>query len=218
MDHTAVPYAPDREWFTLAITVTPTAPPKPPEKPAENKSATKPSAKPDESGKPAPPQEETEPKTSPKPPPKTFYYTFIVFPAGDYEIGSVNDEPGRNGNESRHLMKLPRPFALLDREITWEELIAFKPMYAGFMQKSDVNADGGRGRRRLVRRGGFLPVAGPAVGLVGRRPVVSGSRDPGQGEVSARTDSRGELGPAELATGTGSRRISTTDGIGVGSG
>ena len=28
--------------------------------------------------------------------PKTFYYTFIVFPAGDYTIGSVDDEPDRD--------------------------------------------------------------------------------------------------------------------------
>ena len=35
MDQTAVPYAPDREWFTLAITVTPTAPPKPKTEPAK---------------------------------------------------------------------------------------------------------------------------------------------------------------------------------------
>ena len=34
VDQTAVPYAPDREWFTLAITVIPTPPPKPMEEPA----------------------------------------------------------------------------------------------------------------------------------------------------------------------------------------
>ena len=47
VDQTALPYSPDREWFTLAISVTPTAPPKPQEKPAEKKpgSAPPPSAK-----------------------------------------------------------------------------------------------------------------------------------------------------------------------------
>jgi formylglycine-generating enzyme required for sulfatase activity len=99
VDQTAVPYVPDREWFTQAITVT--------------------SAGPE----------------------KTFYYTFILFPAGDYEIGSWNDEPDRNKDESRHPVKLTRPFALLDREITWEELITFKPIYAGFMQHSDAKPD-----------------------------------------------------------------------------
>jgi hypothetical protein len=36
----------------------------------------------------------------------------------------------------RHSVKLTRPFALLDREITLEELIVFKPIYTGFMQQS----------------------------------------------------------------------------------
>ena len=62
VDHTVVPYAPHREWFTLAISVTPTAPPKPkteptkenagsksePRKPAESRRS-----KPDETAKPA---------------------------------------------------------------------------------------------------------------------------------------------------------------------
>ena len=61
VDQTAVPYAPDREWFTLAITVTSTAPPQPT---------------------------------------KTFYYTFTVFAAGAYEIGSVNDEADRQKTKS----------------------------------------------------------------------------------------------------------------------
>ncbi len=112
VDHTAVPYAPDREWFTLAITVKPTAPPKP----------------------------KTEPVN------KTFYYTFIVFPAGAYDIGSVNDEPGRQKIEVRHRITLTRPYALLDREITFEELIAFSPQYAGFMPQYDAKlADAGFG-------------------------------------------------------------------------
>ena len=155
VDQTAVPYAPDREWFTLAITVTPPAPPKPQEKtlerPAENKAATehseKGTAKPDESGKPAAPQEETKPQPAPEPPPpKTFYYTFIVFPAGEYDIGSVTDEPDRLKNEVRHPVKLTRPFALLDREITFDELIAFKPRFARSMPEYDAKpTDAGNG-------------------------------------------------------------------------
>ncbi len=48
VDHTAVPYAPDREWFTLAITVTPTAPPKPKTEPAKENGGSN-----GEPGKPA---------------------------------------------------------------------------------------------------------------------------------------------------------------------
>ena len=162
VDHTAVPYAPDREWFTLAITVTPTAPPKPKTEPAKENAGSKSEprkpaesrqSKPDETAKPAASSKSAAPaeKAKREPPAlplptKTFYYTFIVFPAGAYDIGSVNDEPDRQKNEVRHSVTLTRPFALLDREITIEELIAFSPIYAEFMRQYDAKpADAGFG-------------------------------------------------------------------------
>jgi formylglycine-generating enzyme required for sulfatase activity len=160
VDQTAVPHSPDREWFTLAISVAPTAPPKPQEKPAEKKpgsepppSAKKPKAEKGEAAKTGEPgKAETPPaRSQPKPPaaplsPKTFYYTFVVFPAGDYAIGSIDDEPDWNKDETRHTVKLTRPVAMLDREITFEELIAFAPGYAGIMQQFDAKlADAGFG-------------------------------------------------------------------------
>jgi len=75
------------------------------------------------------------------PPPKTFYYTFIVFLAGECTIGSVNDEPGRSKDEVRHRVRLTRAFALLDREVTLEELIAFDPKYTGYMQRFDAKPE-----------------------------------------------------------------------------
>jgi eukaryotic-like serine/threonine-protein kinase len=156
VDQTAVPYAPDREWFTLAITVTPTAEPakensgsKPePGKPAESRQS-----KPDETAKPAASNKSAAPaeKAKAEPPAlplptKTFYYTFVVFPAGAYDVGSVNDEPDRQKNEVRHRVTLARPFALLDREITVAELIAFSPLYERFMRQFDAKpADAGFG-------------------------------------------------------------------------
>ncbi len=71
-------------------------------------------------------------------PSKTFYYTFIVFPAGDSQIGSFGDEPDRMKPEVRHGVTLTRPFALLNREITLEELIVFNPQYRLFIQKFDA--------------------------------------------------------------------------------
>ena len=56
-------------------------------------------------------------------------------------MGSVNDEPGRLKNEVRHQVRLTRPFALLDREITFEELIAFHPRYIGFMRQYDAKPE-----------------------------------------------------------------------------
>jgi eukaryotic-like serine/threonine-protein kinase len=120
VDHTAVPYAPDREWFTLAITVTPTSQAKP-------KNA------------------ELEPPARSLPT-RSFYYTMIVFPAGDYDIGSVTDEADRRTNEVRHRITLTRAYALLDREITVEELIAFSPRFAEFMRHLDAKgSDAGFG-------------------------------------------------------------------------
>ncbi len=154
-----MPYAADREWFTLAITVTPTPPPKPKEEPTEENAAADPAAKTDpaseaaeskdeatekqdESDSHKSPPEEAKPEAPPEPlPPKTFYYTFIVFPAGDSQIGSFGDEPDRQKDEVRHSVTLTRPFALLDREITFEELIAFGPQYAGFMQQYDAKPE-----------------------------------------------------------------------------
>jgi eukaryotic-like serine/threonine-protein kinase len=162
VDQTAVPYSADREWFTLAITVTPTAPPKPkmeaakentgsksePGKPAESRQS-----KPDETAKPAASSKSAAPaeKAKLEPPAlplqsKTFYCTFIVFPAGAYDIGSVNDDPDRQKDEDRHRITLTRPYALLDREITVEELIASSPKCAGFMRQFDAKpADAGFG-------------------------------------------------------------------------
>jgi serine/threonine protein kinase/formylglycine-generating enzyme required for sulfatase activity len=138
VDQTPVPYSTDREWFTMAITVTPTSP-KPMEKSAEEKE--------DKELKDEPPVEGDGTKKSEaedaKPvqlPQKTFYYTFIVFPAGESVIGSVSDEPYRSEiEEVRHSVKLTRPFALSDREITMEELIAFNPIYAKYSKRYAVS-------------------------------------------------------------------------------
>ena len=99
MDQTPIPYSPDREWFTLRITVKPTPPSEPSEGgPKEKAGAKSTAAKPDASteskagataksaasGEAAKPQ----PAAPAKPPPnKTFYYTFIVFPPGESHDG-----------------------------------------------------------------------------------------------------------------------------------
>ena len=103
VDQTAVPYVPDREWFTLAITVTPTPPPKPREEPAAEHAGSE--SEPPKSAEPtesqadaaAPPDAAGDSAAPPQEPPpaKTFYYTFIVFSAGEYTIGSFSDEPDR---------------------------------------------------------------------------------------------------------------------------
>jgi serine/threonine protein kinase/formylglycine-generating enzyme required for sulfatase activity len=94
IDQTPVPYSPDREWFTLAVTVT------------SHWSPVK-----------------VDPEAI-RLPAQTFYYTFVVFPPGDYQIGTTDDELVRETDEGFMTARLTRPFAMLDREITTAELIA----------------------------------------------------------------------------------------------
>ncbi len=53
-----------------------------------------------------------------------FYQTYVVIAAGDYDIGSPNDERGRSDNEDRNQVRLTRPVAILDREVTRGEIDA----------------------------------------------------------------------------------------------
>jgi len=141
VDQTPVPYSPNREWFTLRITVKPTPPPEPRKGSAtESAGADSTPAKRDASTQSK--ANATAKSAAPAaPPPKMLHYTFIVFPPGESTIGSVNDEPGREKDEVRHRVRLTRPFALLDREITFDELIAFQTRYAGFIQKYDAKPE-----------------------------------------------------------------------------
>jgi formylglycine-generating enzyme required for sulfatase activity len=152
VDQTPIPYSPDREWFTLRITVKPTplaepgeggaaedagANPAPAKTDAASKSkagAVARSAAPGEAGK-------AKPAAPAAPPPKTFYYTFIVFPPGEFTIGSEPDEPGRRKDEVRHRMRLTRPFAILNREITFGELITFHANNTAYMRQFDAKPE-----------------------------------------------------------------------------
>jgi formylglycine-generating enzyme required for sulfatase activity len=152
VDQTPIPYSPDREWFTLRITVKPTPSPEPNQGGAKEDASAKSRAakrdastqsKADATAKSAASGAAAKPKPAAPaaPSPKTFYYTFIVFPPGESTIGSVNDEAGRLKSEVRHRVRLTRPFVLLDREITLEELIAFHPSYAGAMRLFDAKPE-----------------------------------------------------------------------------
>jgi formylglycine-generating enzyme required for sulfatase activity len=52
---------------------------------------------------------------------QVFHITFIVFTPGEYVIGSPPGETDRRDDETRHSVKLTRPFAVSDREITWKQ-------------------------------------------------------------------------------------------------
>ena len=136
VDQTAVPYAPGREWFTLGITVTPAALLSPPADKSEN---SKESSQPAQSNGDVEPQPSHQPPE--QPPKKTFYFTFIVFPAGEYKIGSPADEPSRSKFENSHPVKLTRPFAILDREVALEELLAYSPKFSAYMKQFKSNPE-----------------------------------------------------------------------------
>lgn len=57
--------------------------------------------------------------------PDSLYMTFLVFPPGEYEIGSPLDEPQRYPDETRRRIRLTRGFAISDRPVTWSQFNAF---------------------------------------------------------------------------------------------
>ena len=158
IDQTPLPYSPDREWFTLAITVTPTQTPQPSDDATEKADESEPAAADDQGeserdektdsrdeNADAKAKEPADESVTEPAPTKVFYYTFIVIQAGEYTVGSVEDEPEKGINEERHSVELTRRFAILDREVTIEELIAFRPLYyAKFLsQQSQQDASPG---------------------------------------------------------------------------
>ncbi|MBM4093562.1 MAG: hypothetical protein FJ276_29760, partial [Planctomycetes bacterium] len=54
------------------------------------------------------------------------HFTFIVFPAGEFMMGSPEGESDRQTDEVLHQVKLPRPVAMCDREVTWRQWTAFE--------------------------------------------------------------------------------------------
>jgi len=65
---------------------------------------------------------------------QTYYMTFVVFEPGEYLIGSPEDE--RERDETRHMVRLTRRFALLDREVTRGEYESFGVEFSGYEQFS----------------------------------------------------------------------------------
>lgn len=55
---------------------------------------------------------------------RTLHQTYVVFPPGEYAIGSSADEPVHDADEIPHTIRISRPFAVLNREITQDELQA----------------------------------------------------------------------------------------------
>jgi formylglycine-generating enzyme required for sulfatase activity len=147
VDQTEVHYESGREWYTVAVTVKPTPPLErdtSAEQQSDGESPPVGAATPDKVGAYTN-EQEAKPSDASNPingvvvekqkilAPKTLYFTFIVFPAGEYTIGSVEDEADRVDDEERHKVTLTRPFAILDRELTFAELVAYSPAFESYM-------------------------------------------------------------------------------------
>ncbi|MEY3173165.1 MAG: hypothetical protein RLZZ436_1079 [Planctomycetota bacterium] len=123
VERSEFPWSADREWFTMAVEV----------QPAVDSAAgiSQPAAAAGKAG-----SDEATGNASPASPAKqTFHFTFVVIPAGIHVLGSPDNEPLREPDEVPRTVTIPRSFALLDRELTFAELIAFDPSFAVYMQQ-----------------------------------------------------------------------------------
>ena len=145
--------------------------------------------------------------------------TFIVFPAGEYEIGSLKDEPDRQNDEIRHAVKITRPFALLDREVTFAELIAFDPQYSG-VHAACITPN--RKLRDLVQCGttrSNFATGCRSSGVTPKRMQSYPAAESLDKDTYPRESNQGsQLGSAELANTTGWAGVSSPDGGRVGGG
>lgn len=135
IDQTVVPYESGREWYTVKIDVTPSV-----TKAAigVNDSSQVDGAEATEGDKGDTSKESKETLVISEglvAPTRAFYFTFIVFPAGEYWVGSWENQPNRQLDEVRHSVVITHPFAILDRELTFAEIIACSPKYTEFMQQ-----------------------------------------------------------------------------------
>ncbi len=69
----------------------------------------------------------------------TIHLTMIVIPPGNYEIGSPADQPGHELNETLNRVRLTRPVAILDREVTRGEFEASGLLDADIAQWSPTS-------------------------------------------------------------------------------
>lgn len=74
---------------------------------------------------------------------KRFSYTFIVFQPGIYQLGSTDQlDPDRQQDETQYVSEIKSPFAVLDREITFEEILRFaNSPFAEEMKKFQATPD-----------------------------------------------------------------------------
>lgn len=70
-----------------------------------------------------------------KPELDSIYFTFVVIRPGKYVLGSKEDEIGRKDNERSYIVEITRPFAISDREVTFEDFMLFRPQFENVMRQ-----------------------------------------------------------------------------------
>ncbi|MFH1981920.1 MAG: formylglycine-generating enzyme family protein [Pseudomonadota bacterium] len=84
-----------------------------------------------------------------------FGMRFRQIPAGDFEMGSPPNEPGRTAEETRHRVTLPRPFFIQTREVTrrqWATLMGGDPGFPKDCPDCPVNQVSWEDIQSFIRR------------------------------------------------------------------
>ncbi len=66
---------------------------------------------------------------------ETFYMTFVVFEPGVYVIGSNDEELDQQGLRKSFRTHIPRRYAILDRELSYREIVTLKHFSKGYDYK-----------------------------------------------------------------------------------
>ncbi|MCH7729477.1 MAG: formylglycine-generating enzyme family protein, partial [Planctomycetes bacterium] len=70
--------------------------------------------------------------------------TFVVFSPGQFLMGSPKSEYKRVGDETQHIVRLTRPFAICDREVTVEQWFRFLKLTGGSPEYSSYHSPTGK--------------------------------------------------------------------------
>jgi formylglycine-generating enzyme required for sulfatase activity len=122
----------------------------------------------------------------------SYYFTFVVFEPGECELGSPPNEG--EGDETQHRPRFTRPFAVLNREVTRGEFLAFDDWFERVsLEKSPTSAcpmngvnwfDSVRFLRWLTEQSGMseseqcYPSAADLEPPLERYPVNAGDQEP----------------------------------------
>jgi formylglycine-generating enzyme required for sulfatase activity len=78
--------------------------------------------------------------------PKAEYFTFVVFPPGEFQMGSPDTEPRMSKDEVAHPVRLSRRFAICDREVTAAQVMRWANARKGESDQTDELREANAGK------------------------------------------------------------------------